>query len=227
VPQLEKSDALGDDQYGVADRHDGLPLAASGDESVVLRSEVGVASATAGMCHVPRDRQNVGRGAGRYARCRGGHAARRDDGAAGRCKADQAGRALDEIRTAVARSVLQVTQIATSSRAMAGDAGEVTRPMQISAGSSPRIPRRPRRWPSQVTHVSSAVRDIASVAEDQSATSAQLSASTEQISAQVEHMSSQAEELAATAAELRSLVSRFTVASDAPPSKIVALCRAA
>jgi hypothetical protein len=40
---------VGDGQDGVADRYDCFLLAAAGDETVVLRSEVGVAGSTAGV----------------------------------------------------------------------------------------------------------------------------------------------------------------------------------
>jgi len=148
--------------------------------------------------------------------------------AEGTAKADQAGRALGEILSAVESTARQVTEIAASAQQMAAGARSVTDAMQSISAVVEENTAATEEMAAQSAQVSSAIGSIAAVAEEQSASTEEVSASAEEMSAQVEEMSAQAQELAATADQLRDLVARFRLESElATPATIVPLRRAA
>jgi methyl-accepting chemotaxis protein len=128
-------------------------------------------------------------------------------------KAGQAGRALEEILSAVELTVRQVTDAMQSISAVVEENTASTEEMAAQSGQ-----------------VSAAIEAIAAVAEEQSAATEEVSASAEEMSAQVEEMSAQAQEMAATAEQLRELVARFKLdqaADEAVVTDLVPLLRAA
>ena len=145
-------------------------------------------------------------------------------------KAGQAGRALEEILSAVELTVRQVTEIATSSQQMAVGARQMTDAMQSISAVVEENTASTEEMAAQSGQVSAAIEAIAAVAEEQSAATEEVSASAEEMSAQVEEMSAQAQEMAATAEQLRELVARFKLdqaADEAVVTDLVPLLRAA
>jgi methyl-accepting chemotaxis protein len=152
-----------------------------------------------------------------------------DSGAAtvalGSQKADQAGRALQEILEAVQATVRQVGEIANASQRMAGGARSVTDAMHSISAVVEESTAATEEMSAQAAQVTASIQSIAAVSEQQSAATEQVSASTEEMSAQVDQMSTQAQELAQTAEQLKVLVSRFKLddekvsVSTAAPSR--------
>jgi methyl-accepting chemotaxis protein len=136
-----------------------------------------------------------------------------DSGAAkvelGSQKADQAGRALQEILEAVQATVRQVGEIATASQRMASGARSVTDAMHSISAVVEQSTAATEEMSAQASQVTTSIQSIAAVSEEQSAATEEVSASTEEMSAQVEEMSAQAQEMAATADQLKVLVARF------------------
>jgi methyl-accepting chemotaxis protein len=146
-----------------------------------------------------------------------------DSGAAsvelGSQKADQAGRALQEILEAVQATVRQVGEIASSSQQMASGARSVTDAMHSISAVVEESTAASQEMSAQAIQVTTSIQSIAAVCEEQSAATEQVSASTEEMSAQVDQMSAQAQELAATAEQLKVLVSRFKLDDSPEPLK--------
>jgi methyl-accepting chemotaxis protein len=124
-------------------------------------------------------------------------------------RADEAGRALESIQTAIDTSVGQVTGIAAAAQALAGSSRSVVEAMEaiamvvdVNAASSTEMA-------AQAGDINTAIEGIAAVAEEQSAATEEVSASAEEMSAHVERVSEQARQLADTAQHLEQLVARF------------------
>lgn len=147
---------------------------------------------------------------------------------AGSTKADQAGRALGEILTAVENTVRQVSEIDASATEMAAASRSVVEAMHSISAVVEENTAATEEMSAQSGQVTSAIQSIAAVAEEQSAATEEVSASTEEMSAQVEEMTAQAEELAATADQLKSLVARFRLEQrEVAADNVVPLRRAA
>jgi len=146
-----------------------------------------------------------------------------DSGAAtvelGSQKADQAGRALQEILEAVQATVRQVGEIASSSQQMASGARSVTDAMHSISAVVEQSTAATEEMSAQAGQVTMSIQSIAAVSEQQSAATEEVSASTEEMSAQVEQMAAQAEELAGTADQLKVLVSRFKLDDGSPRAR--------
>jgi methyl-accepting chemotaxis protein len=128
---------------------------------------------------------------------------------AGSAKADQAGKALDEILSAVNVTVADVTEIASAAQQMASGARSVVDAMESisltieqSAGATHEISV-------QTGEVAAATQSIAAIAEENSAATEEVLASAEEMGSQVDAVASQAEELARTSEQLQELVARF------------------
>src|SRR5579859_3985248 len=132
-------------------------------------------------------------------------------GALGSHKADQAGRALQEILEAVQATVRQVGEIASSSQQMATGARSVTDAMHSISAVVEQSTAATEEMSAQASQVTTSIQSIAAVSEQQSAATEQVSASTEEMSAQVEEMGAQAQALAAIAEQLKVLVAQFTL----------------
>jgi methyl-accepting chemotaxis protein len=148
----------------------------------------------------------------------------------GSVRANQAGRALEEILAAVDSTVRQVTEIAAAAQEMAASARGMTDGMQSISAVVEENTVATAEMAAQATQVTGVIEGIAQVAEQQSAATGEVSASAEQMSAQVEELSAQAQEVAATAEQLQALVARFTLEAAAAAEgakKPVALGRAA
>jgi methyl-accepting chemotaxis protein len=141
-------------------------------------------------------------------------------------KAALAGRTLDEILLAMETSVLQVTQIASSSRLMATGSRSVTDRMNSISAVVDENSAATEQMAAQAGHVTSSIESIAAVCEEQSAATEEVMASAEQMGAQVDEMSTQAKGLAATALQLKKLVTRFRL-DDTPVHVVVPLRRVA
>jgi methyl-accepting chemotaxis protein len=133
---------------------------------------------------------------------------------AGAARADQAGRALDEILHAVDGTVAQVTRIADAADEMVGGARRMVDTMTDISAVVEESTAATEEMAAQADHVTSSIQSIAVLAEQSSATTDAVSASSEEMLSQVEEMSAQAQDLARTAEELRSLVSRFQLDDD-------------
>jgi len=146
----------------------------------------------------------------------------------GSTRADEAGRALADIRRAVEATVKQVGEIAASAHEMAAGARAVTDAMQSISAVVEENSAATEEMAAQSGQVSGAIQGIAAVAEEQSAATEEVSASAEEMSAQVEEMSAQAQELSATAEQLMQLVARFKLDDTAAAAaNVVPLRRAA
>ena len=133
----------------------------------------------------------------------------------GSARADEAGKALGEILTAVDATVSQVTQIATAASEMANGARGVVEAMSSISAVVEENSAATEEMAAQAGAVTSSIESIAAVSEENSAATEEVSASAEEMSAQVEEMNAQAEELAATAEQLKSLVARFKIEDGA------------
>ncbi len=133
----------------------------------------------------------------------------------GVARADRAGAALSEIRTAVESTAQQVEAIAAAAQEMAAGARSVAEAMAAIRAVAEENLAATEAMSAQAVQVTDAVQAIAAVAEENSAATEEVSASAEEMSAQVEEMAAQAQELAATAAELRALAARFRLDGQA------------
>jgi len=165
--------------------------------------------------------QQVQAGTGQAVKAMQAGATRVEDGSA---RADQAGRALQEILAAVDTTVRQVSGIATSARAMSASAQLVTDAMMGISAVVEENTASTEEMAAQSVQVTNAIQNIAAVAEEQSASSEEVSASAAEMDQQVEAMAAEAQQLAATADELRQLVARFELGSR---GNVVPLRRAA
>ena len=127
----------------------------------------------------------------------------------GSSRADEAGKALAEILSAVDATVSQVTQIATAAGEMAHGARGVVEAMASISAVVEENSAANDEMAALAGAVTSSIESIAAVSEENSAATEEVSASAEEMSAQVEEMNAQAEELAATAEQLKSLVAQF------------------
>ena len=140
----------------------------------------------------------------------------------GAVQANQAGKALEEILSAVKAVNQQVTKIAAAAEKMnemssdlvtASDAvsavveENTAATEQMSAGSS---------------EFTQAIENIASVSEENSAAVEEVSASTEEMNAQVEEVNASAQSLAEMAQELQALVARFKLLDKSHPESATA-----
>jgi methyl-accepting chemotaxis protein len=128
---------------------------------------------------------------------------------AGAARADEAGRALEDIRVAVVTSVAQVQEIAASARQMAAGAGSVVSAMGSISLVVEENTAATEEMAAQADDVGRAAAAIAAVSEENGATAEEVAASAQEMAAQVEEMDAQARELASTAARLKALVARF------------------
>ena len=128
---------------------------------------------------------------------------------AGSQKADQAGRALDEILEAVDVTVADVSGIATAAHQMAAGARSVVEAMERISLTIEESSGATREISVQTDEVASATQSIAAIAEENSAATEEVLASSEEMGAQVDAVTAQAEDLARTAEQLQDLVARF------------------
>jgi methyl-accepting chemotaxis protein len=133
-------------------------------------------------------------------------------------RADQAGRALEEIGQAVAVTVGQVDEIASAARDLARAGQQVTEVVtgiksvaQTNQGSAEEISGRSGE-------VIAAIQSMAAVSHEQSAATEEVCASAEEMSAQIGGISAQAHELANAADRLHALVARFRLLEVEPVS---------
>jgi methyl-accepting chemotaxis protein len=145
----------------------------------------------------------------------------------GSAKADEAGRALGEILSAVENTVRQVSEIASAAQEMAAGAGSMTDAMRSMSAVVEENTAGTEEMSAQSCEVSLAIENISALAHQQSAGTEQVSASAESMSSQVEEVTAQVDELVTTADGLRVLVSRFKRDSRPAPSTVVPLRRAA
>lgn len=140
-------------------------------------------------------------------------------------RADEAGRALQQILSAIDDTVRQVSDIAVSAHEMASASQVVVEAMQSISAVVEENTASTEEMAAQATRVTESIANIAAVSEEQSASTEELSASAEEMSAQVQEIGEQAQLLAGTADRLRQLVAPFraTVRVDT----IVSLRRAA
>jgi methyl-accepting chemotaxis protein len=136
---------------------------------------------------------------------------------AGAHRADEAGRALADILSAVERAAEQTDGIANSARGLAGGARDVNDGMQSISAVVEENSAATEEMSAQADAVRDAVREIAEVSETQTVAIQEIAAGSEEMAAQVEEMGSQIQELAAMAEQLRANVERFRIDdSDAP-----------
>jgi methyl-accepting chemotaxis protein len=129
----------------------------------------------------------------------------------GSTTAEQAGQALEEILSAVERTVAQVGEIAASAQQMSAASRELAGAMQSISAVVEENTASTEEMAAQAGQLEGAIDSIANVSRDQSAATEEVSASTEEMSAQVEEMTARAQELAATADHLKALVARFSL----------------
>ena len=134
---------------------------------------------------------------------------------AGSQKADQAGKALDEILGAVDVTVADVTGIATAAQQMAAGARSVVDAMESIRLTIEQSTGATREISAQAGEFAQATQNIAAIAEENSAATEEVLASSEEMGAQVDAVTAQAEGLARTAEQLQALVARFHAGADA------------
>ena len=128
---------------------------------------------------------------------------------AGSLKADQAGRALEEILRAMDVTVSDVSGIAASAQQMAAGARSVVDAMEGMRETIEQSTGATREISLQAGEVTIAIQSISAIAEENSASTEEVLASTEEMSVQIDGVVAQSERLARTAEQLRGLVERF------------------
>jgi methyl-accepting chemotaxis protein len=131
----------------------------------------------------------------------------------GTARAEQAGRALEDILAAAERAANQVTEIAASAQEMAAGARAVTEAVVSISAVVEENTASTEEMAAQSEQVSAAIQTIAHVAEEQSAATDEMSASASEMSDQVKDMTARTEELVAISDRLRTLVARFSLES--------------
>jgi methyl-accepting chemotaxis protein len=134
---------------------------------------------------------------------------------AGSQKADQAGKALDEILDAVDVTVTDVGGIASAAQQMASGARSVVDAMESIRRTIEQSTVATREISVQTGEVVTATESIAAIAEENSAATEEVLASSEEMGSQVDGVTAQAEDLARTAEQLQALVARFHAGVDA------------
>jgi methyl-accepting chemotaxis protein len=137
-----------------------------------------------------------------------------DQVADGTARAEQAGRALEDILVAAEHAANQVTEIAASAQEMAAGARAVTEAVVSISAVVEENTASTEEMAAQSEQVSAAIRAIADVAEQQSVATDQMSMSALEMSAQVKDMSTRTEELVDISERLRTLVARFSLEHD-------------
>jgi methyl-accepting chemotaxis protein len=134
---------------------------------------------------------------------------------AGSAKADQAGRALAEILSAVDHMVVQVKGIADAAQDTAQGANSAVSTMHAISLQVKENTAATSQMAQQTTTVTAAIEGIAQASERQSTSTLQVSASADDMSAQMEGLSAEAQRLAATTRQLEEVVSRFVLTDGA------------
>jgi methyl-accepting chemotaxis protein len=135
--------------------------------------------------------------------------------AQGVARADRAGAALREIRSAVEAAGGEVSEIVVAAAETVTGARTLTEALESMSTLVAQHAMVADQVRNQAERVLAGFASIAAVAEENSAATEEVSASAEEMTAQVEEMTAQAEELAATASELRALAARFRVEDQA------------
>jgi methyl-accepting chemotaxis protein len=130
-------------------------------------------------------------------------------------RADEAGRALEAIQTAIDTTVGQVSGIAVAAQELAGSSRSVVQAMQAIAAVVAENSASTEEMTAQATQITGAIEGIAAVAEEQSAATEEVSASAQEMSAHVGRVGEQAQQLARTALHLERMVARFKLEAAA------------
>ncbi|MCL5257067.1 MAG: methyl-accepting chemotaxis protein, partial [Chloroflexi bacterium] len=123
--------------------------------------------------------------------------------------AEDAGRALQSILTAVELTRNQVEQIAAAAQEMNAASGEVVKAMDEVARIVEQNTAATEEMAAGSDQVSRAIEQIAAISEENSAAAEEVSAGTEEMSAQVEEVVASSQELAQMAQQLQEVVARF------------------
>jgi methyl-accepting chemotaxis protein len=126
-------------------------------------------------------------------------------------RADEAGRALEAIQTAIDTTVGQVSGIAAAAQELAGSSRSVVQAMAAISSVAASNADSTSDMSAHAEQVNAAIGGIAAVAEEQSAATEQVSASAHEMSAHVGRVSAEARQLAETAQHLERLVARFNL----------------
>jgi methyl-accepting chemotaxis protein len=128
-------------------------------------------------------------------------------------RADEAGKALEAIQTAIDTTVGQVSGIAAAAQELAGSSRSVVQAMDAIAAVVSENTTSTTEMTTHADQITGAIEGIAAVAAEQSAATEEVSASAQEMSAHVERVSDQAQQLAGTAVHLEKLVARFKLES--------------
>ena len=135
----------------------------------------------------------------------------------GSVEADHAGRALEEILSAVQSTVQQVEEIAAAVQEMAARSRDVSESMSVIAATAHETTAASEAIETVAEEVNVSIRAITAGSAENSAATEEVSAAAEEMSAQVHAMSNDSQVLAATADELQDLVRHFVLQKpDAP-----------
>jgi len=138
-----------------------------------------------------------------------------DEVKGGSVRADEAGRALEDILQAVENTARQVGEIATAAQQLAAGAGSVTDAMRSMSAVVEENMAASEQMSAQSSGVSSAITSIAELARNQSASTREVTSRTEAMTGDVSVMTAEIDDLADTVSGLERLVGRFKLASAA------------
>ncbi|MCC7371433.1 MAG: methyl-accepting chemotaxis protein [Chloroflexi bacterium] len=133
----------------------------------------------------------------------------------GSAEADQAGRALDEILTAMESTVQQIEVIAAAAQDMAGQSRAASETMQVITATAEETTAASEAMIDAAHEVGESIGSITANSAQNSAATEEVSAAAEEMTAQIQQMSDQSQALARTAEQLQALVARFTLEAQA------------
>ncbi|MHB8170074.1 MAG: methyl-accepting chemotaxis protein [Thermincolia bacterium] len=125
--------------------------------------------------------------------------------------ADNAGVALQEIRTTVQETNDQILSITAATEEISASSSEVVMSIDNVAAITQQNTAATQEMAARGTEVTNAITNIASIAEESAASSEEISASTEELNASLEEVATSAQTLASMAQELRDVVMKFRV----------------
>ncbi len=137
---------------------------------------------------------------------------------AGSEQAAAAGKALDEILSAVERVDSQISNIAGRSQVLKSSGDEMLAAITEARGIVETNREATQEMGATSAQVTEAVASIASVAEENSASTEQVSAAAEEMSAQVEEVNAASDQLGEMAESLQQQVDRFKLSEAAAGS---------
>ncbi|MGE5617909.1 MAG: methyl-accepting chemotaxis protein [Sphingomonadaceae bacterium] len=134
--------------------------------------------------------------------------------------AEEAGKALQSILTAIEGATGQVNRIADAVQQMESASRQVVTIMDSVASVVGESTAATEQMSASSEQVSRAIEQVAAVSEETSASAQEVSASTEEMSAQVQEMVAQSQKLAAMAEELRAAVAQFKL-NEQPQAEVI------